>query len=418
MAGGVNIVRTNGNLGRKDPSQDMISGLCTTGVAVSGGAALNTIYELNSVDDAEDLGINAAYDTTNVTLVYYHIKEFFRLCPNGKLFIILVAQSATLTQLCDKATTNGLAKLLRDPKCRGKIRQVAVARNPASGYSPTLANGIDSDSIAVSGGVYSGAVVKAQALAEEERDQHRPVFILVEGRSFNGTAPSAIDLRASNCNKVALTILQDKAVGDANALYAGHAAVGTVLGLIAARKVNESIGWVQECNIQSAADEAFVSPALSSNTLISSYSLTDQNTLDTKGFILAKTYEGYPGVFVQDSPTCALVSDDFSTIENNRTMDKAERKVYLRLLPKVNSPQKVDAATGKLAPGVCKYFEAEAENELQSMVTGEEVSGVDAWVDAEQDILSTETLEVKVEITPTGKAKTITAVLGFKNPFN
>jgi len=48
-----------------------------------------------SIDDAEALGITPAYDDTNAVLAYHHIDEFFRIAPDGNLYIVLDDGSLT-----------------------------------------------------------------------------------------------------------------------------------------------------------------------------------------------------------------------------------------------------------------------------------------------------------------------------------
>lgn len=430
MAGlpSVTINRRTGGLGRVGDSENGYSALCMNGIAVSGGAALNTPYELNNVNDAVALGLDEAYDDTNSLLVYYHISEFFRMNPVGKLFIMLVAQTVTLTQMADVTTTNGLAKLLRDPKCGGKVRQAAICRNPATDFTPTTANGIDSDSVAVSAGVYSGAIVKAQALAEAERVLHRPVHIFVEGRSLNGTTADLIDVTAAAvaCPKVQLVLMADNDVSVAKAIYAGHAAVGTVLGHRSAINIGQSIAFVQIGNIQDAALGKFVNPGLSSGTKLSAFTDSvngDQDVIYNKGFIAPRVFQGYPGVFINGDRTCVVNSDDFARGSYNMVVNEAERIVYKTMLPHLEEDLKVDATTGRLAPVVVRSWEAECDEALSVLVGGDNTnvgnaSGVKTYIDPTQNFLSNETIIVQINIVPKGHAKTITVYIGFKNPFN
>jgi len=132
MLNDVNISKTRGGLGRREPSTDMVSGLIASGVAVVGGAQLDTHYKLVEVKEAEDLGLDAAYDTANTILVYEHIKEFFRLNPDGELHIMLKAQADTFVNLVDAIPT------LQDA-ADGAINQVAVAYNPSVAVADTAA---------------------------------------------------------------------------------------------------------------------------------------------------------------------------------------------------------------------------------------------------------------------------------------
>jgi hypothetical protein len=422
------IYRRNGGLGRAGDDERQYSALCMNGAAVTGGVQLNTVYELNSLNDAVDLGIDADYDTDNTMLCYYHISEFFRMCPTGKLFILIVAQTVTLTQMADKTSTNGLAQLLRDPLCKGKVRQAAVARNPASGYTPVTDGGLDSDSLAYDSGTttYSGAVVKAHALATEEQTLYRPVHIFVEGRSLNGTTAALFDATGANCSKVQLVVLADNDVSTADTLYAGYAAVGTVLGLRAGLSSANSLAFVALGNIQSQADSKFVNPGLSSGTKLSAYTDTvngDQDVLYDKGFIAPRIYQGYDGVYLNSDRTCVVNTDDYARGALNMVINEADRLVYLTMLPKLEGDYKVNASNGRLAPIIIKSWEADCNKALGTLVGTEDdntgdVSAAGAFINPNQNFLSTDTIVVEHQIVPKGYAKTIKNYIGFKNPFN
>ncbi len=417
--GKLTIIKNNGGLGRQNPSEDNWSGICMNGIAVTGGAQLNTVYELNNLGNAEALGLTKKYDITNKILVWHRLREFYRLAPGAKLFIMLVSQATTLTQMADKTTANGLVKLLRDPKPAGKIMQAYIARNPATGYTPTDgATCFDGDVLTDTSGVLSGALVKAQQLAEEEETLHRPVHIIVEGRGFNGTIAAALSLHILTFNQVSTTIAQDADVAVKDALFAKYAAGETLLGMVARRAVNECVGYVADGNIQNQADGIFVRPAISSGTLLSAISEADRDVLNTKGFIIPQVYSGYAGVYFNDSFTCVELADDYFSIENNRTINKAIRLAYIALVPQINKTVLVDPDTGNLSLGECKFFESLANNALDVMLRAQEISGYDTFVDPAQNILSESELVVDLEIVPTGVARKLKARIGFKNPFN
>lgn len=417
--GKITITRNTGGLGRQNPSEDHWSGLVMNGVAVTGGAQLNTVYELNNLGAAEALGLTEQYDISNKVLVWHRIREFFRLAPGAKLFIMLVSQATTLTAMADKTSANGLAKLLRSPEAKGKIKQAAIARNPATGYTPASGGtSLDGDVLTESSGVFSGAIVKAQQLAEEEETLHRPVTLLVEGRGYNGTASAATDLHTVGCNLVATTIAQDADVAALDALFANYASVECLLGMAARRAVNECVGYVGDGNLQSQADGIFIKPAISSGALLASVSEADRDTLDGKGYILPQIYAGYAGVYFNDSYTCTELADDFCYIEHNRTIQKAIRAVYQNLVPEINKPVLVNPDNGQLELGVVKYFESLGTQALDTLARAQEVSGFEVYVDPAQNILATSEVVVDIAVVPTGTARKIKARIGFKNPFN
>ncbi|HLP51232.1 MAG TPA: DUF2586 family protein [Chitinophagales bacterium] len=423
----INIYRREGGLGRVGDNERNWSALCMNGVAVTDLVDLNTVYELNNVNDAVALGLDAAYDTSNLMLVHYHIKEFFRMCPTGKLFIMLVSQTVTLTQMADLATTYGLAKLLRDPLCEGKVRQAAIALNPEANYTPTYADDIDDDCLKVTGSTYGGAVVKAQALAEEERVLKRPVHIFVEGRLDPDMASNTlIEAVEAASPKVQLVALQDYDVANTDSTFENHAAVGTVLGYRANIGLSPSLANPAQGSIQNGATGDFVNPALSSHKVLTHYSDTlngDMDVIYDKGFIIPRVHQNYPGVYLNSDRTCVDTTNDYARGSNNMVANEAERIIYNYFVPKLDADVKVDKNTGKLAPVVVNAWQAGVTQVLKAGLEGSDqdnsgdVSSVEAYINPNQNFLSTDTISVEAEIVPKGYAKTIKVYVGFKNPF-
>lgn len=408
----VTIIKQGGGLGRRNPSQDMVSGLVLHGVGTP-DLALGDIVTLFSVRDAEGLGLTRAYDTTNQVLVHYHISEFFRMNPNGELWLLLVAQTVTDWSLLADKDQAYAAKLLRT--ANGRIRQLGVAFNPLAGYTPVLAGGLDAQLATV--------VSKAQALAESEFDKKRPVDIVVEGRHFNGTASAAGDLRALNAANVSVVVAQDRSPGApytqswTNTNVARHAALGTVLGTISAAQVQQNIGALALFNL--TGNGAFLAAGLSSGQALESYSESDLGNLKDKGYLFALTYAGYAGHYWCDSATCTEAASDFAYIENNRTMNKASRLAYTAMLPLLMGNVPVDAQSGTLDKNWIAWAEAQALAALSQMFRDGELSALpDVYIDPAQNVLATSMVDVRFAITPLGVARQITGYIRFNNPFN
>src|SRR5690348_4745268 len=96
MAGlpNVSIEILNGQLGRVSPVADGVAGLMLSGVAV-GDVALGSPKQIFSLEEAEDLGINEAYDTTNTTNVWKQIKEFYQRAGDGSELYFMICSKAT-----------------------------------------------------------------------------------------------------------------------------------------------------------------------------------------------------------------------------------------------------------------------------------------------------------------------------------
>lgn len=395
MLNDIIITKLSGGLGRREPNNDMVSALVANGVAVSGGVQLNTVYRLNSINDAIVLKIDSSYDSSNNILLYEHIKEYFRINPSGELWLLVVAQSVTYANMLDKTNANGAKKILNEAE--GKIRILAAAYNPStpvSDFSDTLA-----------------AISKAQELAVDEFNNHRPIEVLLEGKGFVLSGQSS--LRSLNAPNVSVMVGQNLAIANAHTNYNNYAAIGTLLGAISKAAVNECIAWVEKFNI--LGDNLLV-PAIA-KTKYSEIASGNINTTNDNGYIFFRTYTGKAGIYFNDSFTCTLLTDDYAYIENNRTIHKAVRNIRSVLLPRLAMPVNINPNDGTISPEIIKQFENDGKRALEQMMSDGEISSMDVFVDPFQNILATSELKVQFSIVPTGTARKISVTIGFNNPF-
>jgi hypothetical protein len=73
-------------LGRRAPNKDKISGLLFFSAALpSGFSSTNRVQKVLTLSDAETLGI--AEGSANFDVHWYHISEYFRMNPEGELWL-------------------------------------------------------------------------------------------------------------------------------------------------------------------------------------------------------------------------------------------------------------------------------------------------------------------------------------------
>ncbi|KAB2918690.1 MAG: hypothetical protein F9K23_00705 [Bacteroidetes bacterium] len=406
----VTVTRLQGGLGRRATNLDGVIGVITSGVAVSSTFVLGTIYPLKSIKDLEALGVDAAYDTTNATLIHHHISRIFFHNPNAEVHLMALAQTTTLAAMVDVANVSNAKKLLKDKN--GRIKLLGVIRNPASGYTPTLSGGLDDDVIA--------AIPKAQALVEEEAGEYRYCSVIVEGRSYNGTAAAATDLRTLEAPGVSVVIGADKDVSGSNALYNGYAAVGDYLGMLSKAAVSQSPAEViDDFDLQDTANSYWLNPGLSSNALISAQTKSTLDTLNDKGYIFAIPQAGLTGIWFNDTHTCEAIDNDYAYIEGNRTVDKAIQLARVKTLPRLNSRLLIDEETGQLTDAARTGIEENAKAAIEPMKTDGDISGgIDCFIDPEQNLLAGDALAMELTFTPVAIGRQIQISVGFNNPFN
>jgi Protein of unknown function (DUF2586) len=413
MFKGPEIGKADGALGAKAGSEENILALVCGGVATA-NIALGASKKLTQPSDADDLLLTAAYDSTNKVLVRYHIDEFFILNPNGVLWLMLVAQGTTMAAMCNK--NNAYANKLIMDSAR-KVKHIGVVLNPATGYVATITDGVDAD--------VSAATLKAQELCDTWKLSN--VFIdmvVIEGRQLTGASGSWKDNRIMESPNVHVAVLQDKDVANLDALYAKHAAVGTVLGGLGVRRVEEDLGSSNSENnpnkgaanmpINDAANGRWINPAISSGTLCNDLSPADVKALQDKAYVFADSYPEYPGVYFSGSPACTSLSSDFAYGVNTRVWNKAARIVVFKLTPKING--KVALVGGKISVSTASYWEQDINNTrdgLGAMVVADNATKSQVKLDANQDVQAASKVVVKMSVTPYGYSRVIEAELGF-----
>jgi hypothetical protein len=381
---GVIVNRLDGGLGRKNPSTDGVCMIVIGGAIAATALALKTAKEIISIEDAIALGIDPTYDDTNDILAFHHIDEFFRVNPNGNLFVVLD----------DNSMTNADFKSIL--KANSAIKAVGFVRNEA--LAPA-----DMD-------VY---VTGYQTMVNELRSESRNISsVLVEGSIFTDvTAISAYpDARGYEAQNVSIVVAQDPAVRAVKIAHETYAAIGTALGAISVRRVNENIGSIIIENYPSAFKGAsnyslsdakrnkWLGAKLQDGRDFSSLTDVEIKALATKGYILVAFYNGYAGYYFSDSHTCTESASDYARIENNRVWDKAADLGRLALLPRVKSNVLKDPETGYIREIEATELETLAQKAIETMVASEEISGVSIYIDPKQTISDATPLKVKGQV--------------------
>lgn len=381
---GVIINKGQGGLNRSETSTDAVMALVAF-VNDPLTNAPNEVIELKSILAAEALGFDAAYDANEAILLHYHIAEFFRLAPNGTLKLI-VTEIATAKAFFESATAKALIRANTD------IKRIGFVYN---------ADGVELDMV---------AEINACQLFINELflDKIYLNGIYLEARNVS---KDAISRRTLTAGKVSLVIAQDPAIASLDAAYAHYAAVGSILGMRAARKVNENLGSVdiitkpnerkgeQTYPLTDSLRGLWLSAALSDGTLVSSLTNVEKNTLTANGYIYAGSFQGFAGVYLNGEPTCIAISSDYSTGENNGVWDKAALGIRNALLPKVRGWFQRNPTTGKLKDTAITDLENIGKKPLQAMLVAAEISGFDLVIPAGQNPNDQTPLLVKTTVT-------------------
>lgn len=392
----VKIYFENGLLGSVADSADGLLGLAVTATAVAGKFELARAYVLRSLSGLDDLGITADEADANAFL-YKQVKEFYAEAGEGTA-VWLMGFPNTVSQSAMVDKTQNYAKLLIQ-EAEGALKGIIVAINPATGYVPTIEDGLDAD--------LKTAMSNAQELAEwATTSLYAPLFVILEARHFSGNVADLLDLTDYSYNRVGVLM------GD-TANSTNGAAVGTLAGRIASNSVQRHIGRVKD-------------GALAPTTVYivdKTVSQADVESINDKGFITFRTFVGKAGYFFADDSLATETDDDYRSLARRRTIDKAYRVAYAALLEELNDEIAL-SADGTIAPAIAKSWEQEVETAIINNMTANGNLGVDPTddtdtgvqcaIDTTQNVVSSSKIEIVLRVKPYGYAKYIDVKLGFK----
>ena len=381
----VNIVYSSSGLGTPATGQDFISGL------IFYSTSTNSITECLSVSDIENAGFTAntianISAATYSDVIHYHVAEYFRLNPTGRLFVQTVNSASTLSyeEIVTLQEFSG-----------GIIRQTGV-------YEYIVMSGTCLEAI------------QTQVNACVANNMPLEVIYQPDFSGYSGATGlvGLMDLSTGLTPNVSVCLGQDG--GNLGAALFGVwgnsvGTVGAVLGAVSRANVADSIAWVS--NFQMDAVE-LATPAFANGVLINTVSSNLINQIDSKQYLFLRTFVGLSGTYNNNDYTANIPTSDYTSIHLNRVIHKAARSVRAQLLPSLASPVFFNA-DGTIAINSVVFFQSECNVALNTMVSNQEISQFKTIINTKQNVLATKTLVITVQIVPVGVANTITLNLGF-----
>lgn len=420
---GPSILKINGGLGQTAPSDRNVAGLIiANGYAVSSTFVLGSTYKFTSLDEAEALGLgpttdaNALVDT--MALIWYHISEFFRLNPDGTLYV-----------------HNGNAVAPANIfAADGPADKIMTASGNAVRFMGVVF-GVDPADVITQTGGFADFVATTRTAAQAWVTARAAAFVYVDCIALEGykAAAALVDQKVADAPQCAVVAACDfgymDSIDELNANLKYTAAIGTVLGSIGVRMLSESMGSVMlekypdhargyaNYSLVDTRRERWLQPGLSDGTrTFDSLSQAVRTDLTDKAYIYVGQYEGYEGVYLNGEATCTTVDDDYNTIHINRLWNEAARRVRRALVPRINSRVQIEPDSGKIKPSAVADWDAACKRELNTLLAETEIADFRFSMDPNQDVIAQGKVIVKVSITPNGIAKAIEAEIGFNNP--
>jgi Protein of unknown function (DUF2586) len=392
MLPGVKIIFEGGAIGGVAPSEDRILGLITT-AATASPLVMGTAYVLYKYEDlATKTGINA----TNNAALDATIQDIYNVAGTGtELWLQCHAQTNDSEALAGKIDDFMLKTGYR-PKTLG------IYHNAASGYAPTVTTGLDAK-------IWSGKTIaqtKAVALAA---NKYATVLVLFQGINANWTISETdlVDLTTGSENRVGIVI------GNCKNGTNVWGAIGLVLGKIGANTVGTHIGRVKDGKLP--VEKMYLTP----NLLIEN-EVVNNAVISDKGYITFRAFVGKAGYFITDDKLATGVTDDFKFITRRRTIDKAYRLAYQRIVEEVNETVPINA-DGTIQAAWAKALQGNIESHVAINMIGDvsvdttdpNDKGVKCFINVNQNIVTTEQLNIVLKVRPFGYSKYINVSLGF-----
>lgn len=385
MATSLTIVRQNGNVPKSQNGQDHVSGFVAYLLEADIPAAFKAepVQAVSTIDKAEELGITADATAWSLKMLHYQLEEVFRINPSITLYVGLFSKPESMTFQELKTVQN---------YAEGAIRQMAIWNGDTA---PTADN-----------------IVKLESVADSLDTENAPLSTLYAPLVSNyKNLPSNL---ATNNPRVSVVIAQAGS-GTGAELYkskdnktkATVSAIGVALGTLSKAAVHQCIAWVK--NFPSGISM----PALGDGTLVRTIDKGELEKLDTNRYLFLNNVVGVAGSYWNDSHTMDSPTSDYAAIESVRTMDKAVRGIRTYLTPELGGNVYIDPDTGKLQSYTVSHLETTANIPLEEMEKAGELSGYKAEIDAEQDVLSTGTIEVTIKNVPVGVVRKFKVKIGF-----
>ena len=370
------ISYTNGNLLADIAVIDGIAGLI--GPAWK-PANVGKPMQVFSLKDAESKGFSVADEP----MLWRHIMEFYKeVGGNQELWIMGAATNALQSAMLDSSDPAGALKLIK--AANGKIRLLGVTTDAAAVGTDFLSTDVEA------------AVIAAKTFCEARLAELRPLRVLIEGKISN-EASNVIFSPKTASNGFAGVVL-----GGSQADVS--ASVGTALGRAVKYPAHIKLGKVAN------------GPLSLNKVYIGSRKLADVTNLEALhdlGFISFMQHPNKAGFYFGIDRMAS--TDDFRLLAYGRIIDKAAIIAAGVYVEELEGEVDVDRNTGKIREIDIEHLKSIMTQQINRLM-GDQISGVEVFIDPAQDIINTGILKVKVKVTPKGYTSQIEVDLGLNAP--
>lgn len=382
--GGVAVSLTNGGLGGTVQTNDGIMGMVLTGAIDDGGYVLGTPILITRLAGLATAGITKDGNA----FAYKQVKEYYDAAGDGaQLYLMLVENSQTVEDMADTTNADGVRKLLDYAK--GPIKCLGIMSDDDSVTVASTAAGINDAVFA--------AATKMKVTAEAYFAAQAPFRCVIGGTSYGGDTAALTD-NTNDSNPRCGILIGDTEAGKG-------AALGLLLGKLAVLPVQRKIGRVRNGSL----------PILELYLGADAYEDMpgDAALISAKGYITFTTYADEAGYFFAPDLMMTSPTDDYALLCRGRIIDKMHRIGYKTLLKEVED--EVPTIAGGLPD---ELYASNLERTMlaqinTTMVAAGELDEAICSVPLNQNVTSTNTVQVVLKGRPKGYATFIELSLGY-----
>lgn len=375
-------IATDG-LGRTTNAIQKIPGLVITGASVAKKVTIGKSYQIFSLKNAEDLGIEK--DGVNA-FAYKHIKDFYDEAGQGApLWFMLVLPTITMTKMADKTQVYA-KKLIEEAK---NIRVLGLVKKSTTA-KVTIKNGVDED--------VASAIVKAQELANHFAGKYFPFKVILSENNFNGKVQDLANYDNAKYKDVNLLIANNDGKHEAS--------IGLNLGRQVAIPTQRRQSRIKDGAVIPL--QAYFTNGEKVETLADAW-----DTIDDKRHTFFRNFPNRSGYYFSGEKTLVSNNNDFSTLAPGFVMNEAVLIAHDVLVDKLSEEIPI-TPQGSIHPAIVKSWQGKIESQIKALMqdTGK-ISGVKALIDEKQNVLKNDTLQIVVKIQPVGYADFIQVNIGF-----
>ena len=140
--------------------------------------------------------------------------------------------------------------------------------------------------------------------------------------------------------------------------------------------------------------------------------------LDALRITTLRTFDSaFAGFYVTNGRMMASTGSDYTFVQNRRVMDRLATVARQAMIPYVNRDLRVDAVTGRILEREALAIESALNAKLEAdLVAPGRLSSVRAQVNRSDNLLSSQTLNVRLRGVPKSYSRFINLDIGYENP--